>query len=143
MNILVHGTILGYGGIAHQTREFTKTLSKYHNVKIRNFNLVDLKSWNGYTGPNILKDAVHLEDAHHKMLYQQTLWDGELKDFPLSGYDNSFVPDIHIIMSETNHYYHYQNYDKPVIVYFLWETTHISPNFLNSLIIYSLIFFLL
>jgi len=133
MNILVHGTILGYGGIAHQTREFTKTLSKYHNVKIRNFNLVDLKSWNGYTGPDILKDAVHLEDVHHKMLYQQTLWDGELKDFPLSGYDSSFVPDIHIIMSETNHYYHYQNYDKPVIVYFLWETTHISPNFLNSL----------
>jgi FkbM family methyltransferase len=133
MNILVHGTILGYGGIAHQTREFTKTLSKYHNVKIRNFNLVDLKSWNGYTGPDILKDAVHLEDAHHKMLYQQTLWDGELKDFPLSGYDSSFVPDIHIIMSETNHYYHYQNYNKPVIVYFLWETTHISPNFLNVL----------
>lgn len=133
MNILVHGTILGYGGIAHQTREFTKTLSKYHNVKIRNFNLVDLKSWNGYTGPDILKDAVHLEDVHHIMLYQQTLWDGELKDFSLSGYDSSFVPDIHIIMSETNHYYHYQNYDKPVIVYFLWETTHISPNFLNSL----------
>ena len=133
MNILVHGTILGYGGIAHQTREFTKTLSKYHNVKIRNFNLVDLKFWNGYTGPDILKDAVHLEDVHHKMLYQQTLWDGELKDFSLSGYDSSFVPDIHIIMSETNHYYHYQNYDKPVIVYFLWETTHISPNFLNSL----------
>ena len=133
MNILVHGTILGYGGIAHQTREFTKTLSKYHNVKIRNFNLVDLKSWHGYTGPNILKDAVHLEDVHHKMLYQQTLWDGELKDFPLSGYDNSFVPDIHIIMSEVNHYYHYQKYDKPVIVYFLWETTHISPNFLDTL----------
>jgi FkbM family methyltransferase len=133
MNILVHGTILGYGGIAHQTREFTKTLSKYHNVKIRNFNLVDLKSWHGYTGPDILKDAVHLEDVHHKMLYQQTLWDGELKDFPLSGYDNSFVPDIHIIMSEVNHYYHYQKYDKPIIVYFLWETTHISPNFLDIL----------
>ena len=133
MNILVHGTILGYGGIAHQTREFTKTLSKHHNVKIRNFNLVDLKSWDGYTGPDILKDAIHLEDVHHKMLYQQTLWDGELKDFPLSGYDSSFVPDIHIIMSETNHYYHYQNYSKPVIVYFLWETTYISPNFLNVL----------
>jgi FkbM family methyltransferase len=133
MNILVHGTILGYGGIAHQTREFTKSLSKYHNVKIRNFNLVDLKSWNGYTGPGILKDAVHLEDIHHEMLYQQTLWDGELKDFPLSGYEDSFTPDIHIIMSEVNHYYHYQKYDKPVIVYFLWETTHILPNFINVL----------
>lgn len=133
MNILVHGTILGYGGIAHQTREFTKSLSKYHNVKIRNFNLVDLESWHGYTGPDILKDAVHLEDIHHKMLYQQTLWDGELKDFPLSGYAESFVPDLHIIMSEVNHYYHYQKYDKPVVVYFLWETTHILPTFIDIL----------
>ena len=133
MNILVHGTILGYGGIAHQTREFTKSLSKYHNVKIRNFNLVDLKSWHGYTGPDILKDAIHLEDVHHKMLYQQTLRDGELKDFPLSGYDESFVPDLHIIMSEVNHYYHYQKYDRPVVIYFLWETTNILPSFIDTL----------
>jgi len=133
MNILVHGTILGYGGIAHHTREFTKILSNYHNVKIRNFNLVDLESWHGYTGPDILKNAKHLEDIHHKLLYQQTLWDGELKDFPLSGYDEFFVPDIHIVMAEVNHYYHYQNYDKPVIFYFPWETTNMPPMFMEKL----------
>ena len=106
MNILVHGTILGYGGIAHHTREFTKSLSKYHNVKIRNFNLVDLDDWAGYTGPNILKNAKNLDKVHHKLLHQQTLYDnnGDLTDFPLSGYEEFFVPDIHIIMSEVNHY---------------------------------------
>ena len=134
MNILVHGTLLGYGGIAHHTREFTKVLYKYHNVKIRNFNLVDLDDWAGYTGPNILKNAKHLDDVHHKMLFQQTLWDGELKDFPLSSYEESFVPDIHIIMSEVNHYYHFDNYDKPVIIYFPWETTNFPPNFFNKLL---------
>jgi len=133
MNILVHGTILGYGGIAHHTREFTKSLSKYHNVKIRNFNLVDLDNWAGYTGPDILKNAKNLDDIHHKMLYQQTLWDGELKDFPLSGYDKSFIPDIHIIMAEVNHYYHYEKYDKPVIIYFPWETTNMLPKFMEKL----------
>jgi len=135
MNILVHGTILGYGGIGHHTREFTKNLLKYHNVKIRNFNLVDLKDWNGYTGPDILKSSEHLEDVHHEMLYQQTLYDynGELKDFPLSGYDESFVPDFHLIMAEVNHHYYYEKYDKPVIVYFAWETTHILPSFMNVL----------
>ena len=135
MNILVHGTILGYGGIAHHTREFTKSLSKYHNVKIRNFNLVDLDDWSGYTGPHILKNAKHLDDVHHKLLYQQTLYNdrGELTSFPLSGYDEYFVPDIHIVMSEVNHYYHYQEYSGPVIFYFLWETTHIIPVFLEKL----------
>jgi FkbM family methyltransferase len=135
MNILVHGTILGYGGIAHHTREFTKALSKYHNVKIRNFNLVDLDDWAGYTGPNILKNARHLDEIHHKLLYQQTLYDnnGELAEFPLSGYEESFVPDVHIIMAEVNHYYHYQDYDKPVIVYFPWETTNVLPKFMERL----------
>ena len=135
MNILVHGTILGYGGIAHHTREFTKALSKYHNVKIRNFNLVDLDNWEGYTGPDILKNAKHLDDIHHELLYQQTLYDdnGVLKDFPLSGYEESFVPDVHIIMAEVNHYYHYEKYDKPVIIYFFWETTNILPKFLERL----------
>jgi len=133
MNILVHGTFLGYGGIAHHSREFTKALSNYHNVKIRNYNLVDLDDWEGYTGPNILKNARHLEDVHHKMLYQQTLMDGELKDFPLSGYDESFVPDFHLIMAEVNHYYHYNDYKEPVIVYFFWETTHLLPEFIDTL----------
>ena len=136
MNILVHGTLLGYGGIAHHTREFTKVLSKYHNVKIRNFNLVDLDDWAGYTGPNILKNAKHLDDVHHKMLFQQTLYNSnsELTDYSLSGYDSSFVPDIHIIMAEVNHYYHYQLYDKPIIIYFPWETTNVLPKFLERLI---------
>jgi glycosyltransferase involved in cell wall biosynthesis/ADP-heptose:LPS heptosyltransferase len=135
MNILVHGTILGYGGIAHHTREFTKSLSKYHNVKIRNFNLVDLDNWAGYTGLDILKNAKHLDDVHHKLLYYQTLYDnnGELADFPLSGYEDSFVPDIHIIMAEVNHYYHYQTYNKPVIIYFPWETTNVLPKFMEVL----------
>jgi len=135
MNILVHGTILGYGGIAHHTREFTNALSKYHNVKIRNFNLVDLDDWAGYTGPHILKNAKHLGEIHHKLLYQQTLYggDGELTDFALSGYEESFVPDIHIIMAEVNHYYHYQTYDKPVIIYFPWETTNVLPRFMERL----------
>jgi len=129
MNILVHGTILGYGGIANHTRDFTKNLSKYHNIKFRNFNLVDLKDWKGYTGPDILKNAEHLESIHHQMLYQQTLMDGDFKDFPLSGYDDSFVPDFHLIMAEVNHYYYYEDYDKPVIAYFFWETTNVLPEF--------------
>jgi ADP-heptose:LPS heptosyltransferase len=135
MNILVHGTILGYGGIAHHTREFTKSLSKYHNVKIRNFNLVDLDDWAGYTGPHVLKNAKHLDEVHHKLLYQQTLYNdkGELTSFPLSGYEESFVPDIHIIMAEVNHYYHYEIYDKPIIIYFPWETTNVLPKFMERL----------
>ena len=133
MNILIHGTLLNPGGISHHTKEFSKFLSKYHNVKIRNFNIPF--SWTNYTGPDVYKNLDELDDIHHKMLYQQSLRDSNdnLIDFPLSGYDEFFKPDFHLIMAEANHYYHYQDYDKPVIVYFPWETTKLNDAFLEKL----------
>ena len=133
MNILVHGTVIGLGGIAHHTREFTKALSRYHTVKIRNFN-VDHDVWTGYDGPNVFRNIKELEPIHHKMLYKQSLWkDGKLTDFILSGYDDSFKPDIHIVMTEANHHYHFQTYNEPVIAYFPWETTKLYQHFINRL----------
>jgi len=133
MNILIHGTLLNHGGISHHTKEFSKFLSRYHNVKIRNFNIPF--SWTNYTGPDVYKNLDELEEVHHKMLYQQSLWDGNgnLIDLPLSGYDEFFEPDFHLIMAEANHYYHYQDYNKPVIVYFPWETTKLNDTFLEKL----------
>lgn len=133
MNILIHGSIIGPGGIAHHIREFSKHLSKYHNIKIRNFN-VDDKLWNGYTGPNVHDKVNELEPIHHKMLHLQSLWDNdELKDFHLSGYDEFFVPDLHLIMAEAHHYYYFNDYNEPVIAYFPWETTELMPKFLEKL----------
>lgn len=134
MNILIHGSIMGPGGIAHHIREFSKTLNKHHKVKIRNFNL-DKKTWKGfYSGPDIFKNAENLEEIHHQLLHQQSLWvDGELKEFPLLGYDESFVPDFHLIMAEAYHHYYYQDYDKPVIAYFPWETTEMLQGFIEKL----------
>jgi FkbM family methyltransferase len=133
MNILVHGSIIGPGGIAHHIREFTKSLSKHHNVKIRNFN-VDSKLWRGYTGPDVFKKVKELEFCHHKMLYKQSVWENDvLVDYPLTGYDDTFTPDIHIIMGEAYHYYYYQEYDKPTVVYFPWETTEMLQGFIEKL----------
>ena len=134
MNILIHGSIMGPGGIAHHIREFSKTLNKHHKVKIRNFNL-DKKTWKGfYSGPDMFKNAENLEEIHHQLLHQQSLWvDGELTEFPLLGYDESFVPDFHLIMAEAYHHYYYQDYDKPVIAYFPWETTKMLQDFIKKL----------
>lgn len=133
MNILVHGTVLNLGGIAHHTRQFCKFLSQYHNVKIRNFNIPS--NWNGHTGPDVYKDLQELEPIHHNLLHLQSLWgeNNQLFDYPLSGHDPNFEPDFHLIMAEANHHYHYQNYDKPVIVYFPWETTRLHDNFVLKL----------
>lgn len=134
MNIFVHGTMLGPGGIAHHTREFTKRLAKYHNLKFRNFNIP--KDWNGYQGENSLKNCEELEDVHHQILHSQTLYENskkELKDHPLSGYNPMFSPDINLVMAEVNHHYYFQDYEGLRIAYFPWETTLIPENFLKRL----------
>ena len=141
MNILVYGTIIGPGGIAHHTREFTKRLAKFHNIKFKNFNVP--KNWDGLHYPDMYKNFAELDDIHHKILHQQSLWtpDGELVDHPLRGYSPNFIPDVHLVMAEANHYYHYHNRiigsDSPIIAYFPWETSEIKSEFFNQLLEYT------
>jgi FkbM family methyltransferase len=140
MNILIYGTIIGPGGIAHHTREFTKRLAKLHNVKFINFNVP--KVWDGVYSTDMYKNLSELDDIHHQILHMQTLWseDGggyKLKEFPLSGYDSEFKPDIHLVMAEANHHYHYKPFHKlkePAIAYFPWETDRVRDDFFNELL---------
>jgi len=136
MNILVYGTIIGPGGIAHHTREFTKRLAKIHNVKFINFNIP--LNLDGKYSPDMYKLSGELDDIYHTILHQQSLWDefGTLTNYPLSGYDRNFKPDVHLVMAEANHYYHYQPFhqiDEPTIAYFPWETDEIRSDFFNEL----------
>lgn len=142
MNILVYGTLVGAGGIAHHTREFTKRLSTYHTVKVVNFPIPPT-----VTGPysvDMFSYLDELEDIHHQMLYQQSLWNSENRDnvnqlieLPLTGYDETFKYDLVIVMAEAHHYYYYRDYKingKPTVAYFPWETELVNPYFFNQLL---------
>jgi hypothetical protein len=93
MNILIYGTLIGPGGITHHTREFTKRLSKLHNVKFKNFNVPI--GWDGVYSPTMYSNLDELDSVHHTILHQQSLWtpDGNLMDYPLSGYDSKFIEE--------------------------------------------------
>jgi FkbM family methyltransferase len=136
MNILIYGTMIGPGGIAHHTREFTKRLAKLHNVKFRNFNVPN--GWNGKYAVDMYVGYDNLDNIHHKILYEQTLWTvgGDLVEYPLTGYDPAFKPDVHLVMAEANHHYYYGEFDKinaPSIAYFPWETDRIRDDFFSEL----------
>jgi FkbM family methyltransferase len=134
LNILISGTMIGPGGIAHHTREFTKRLASNHNVKFRNFNIPD--KWHGYS-VDMYFNLKELDVVHNSILFEQTLWsNGELVNFPLSGYDSTFKPDVYLVMAEANHYYYY-NFEKsdiPIVAYFPWESTKIEENFFKQLL---------
>jgi len=141
MNILIYGTLIGPGGITHHTREFTKRLSKLHNVKFKNFNVPI--GWDGVYSPTMYSNLDELDSVHHTILHQQSLWtpDGNLMDYPLSGYDSEFIADIHLVMAEANHHYYYhnrlENSEAPVIAYFPWETSEIRADFFNHLLTFT------
>lgn len=133
LNILAHTAFIGETGYAYHARMFFTALSKYHNVKVRNYTIG--KSWNSFAATEHDKEF-YLTDEHRNMLILQTLYDqnGHRSDYPLYDYDNSFIPDVHIVLMDINHHYFYDNYDGYKIAYNVWESTEYPQDFFNKLL---------
>jgi autotransporter strand-loop-strand O-heptosyltransferase len=132
--IYVHGSYVGNTGYNNHTRDFFRELSKYAQIKVRNFTVGD--SWDG------LSDAPHdnepyINDVDKSILYQQRLWvaDGKMEDFKIySSEEKEFFHDFNIVLNETNHYLYYDKYIGPKIAYNVWESTRQPEEFFNKLL---------
>lgn len=132
--IYVHGSYVGNTGYNNHTRDFFRELSKYTQIKVRNFTVGD--SWDG------LSDAPHdnepyINDVDKSILYQQRLWvaDGKMEDFKIyPSEDKEFFHDFNIVLNETNHYLYYDKYIGPKIAYNVWESTRQPEEFFNKLL---------
>lgn len=132
MKILAHTCFIGTTGYANHARSFFTSLNKHHTVKVRNLTI-----GNGWKGMN---DTPHDDEPYitvemKDMLIQQTLnnQDGSRTDFNMYGYKGDFVPDVHIVLMETNNYYFYDNYKGYKIAYNVWESTRYPDDFFNRL----------
>jgi autotransporter strand-loop-strand O-heptosyltransferase len=130
--VYAHGPYIGPTGYANHTRDFFRHLSKYLNVKVRNFPVG--KTWEGY------KDEPHnnepyLNDLDKKLLVEQTLFvDYERQDSSIyKNYENNFEHNINIILEATGHHYFYDHYVGPKIAYNVWESTLQPEKFFNKL----------
>ena len=132
MKILAHTSFIGKTGYANHAKSFFCALNKYHTVKVRNLTIGD--SWKG------MNDTPHdgepyITDEMKDMLILQTLFNGDKtrSDFPMYGYKNDYVPDVHIVLAETNNYYFYEKYDGYKIAYNVWESTRYPDDFFKRL----------
>lgn len=132
MKILGHAPFIGTTGYANHSRSFFCALNKYHTVKIRNLTIGN--SWKG------MNDRPHDGEPYftkemENMLILQTLYntDGSIDDHKMYGYKGDFVPDVHIVLMETNNHYFYQDYDGYKIAYNVWESTRYPDNFFQRL----------
>lgn len=132
MKILAHTCFIGTTGYANHARSFFTSLNKHHTVKVRNLTI-----GNGWKGMNDTPhdDEPYITGEMKDMLIQQTLnnQDGSRSDFNMYGYKGDFVPDVHIVLMETNNYYFYDNYEGYKIAYNVWESTRYPDDFFKRL----------
>ena len=132
MNILAHTSFIGTTGYANHARSFFCALNKHHTVRVRNLTIGN--SWNGHNEkPH--EGEPYITDEIKDMLSMQTLYnkDGSTSDFPIYNFNKEFVPDVHIVLVETNNIYFYQDYNGYKIAYNVWESTLYPEDFFNRL----------
>lgn len=134
MNLFCHATYVGTTGYNSHSQNFFRSLSKYHDLKIRNFTVGP-----DWRGTHMTEQDCHGKDvteSDKKLLVLQTLWnlEGKLEDFPLYGFKKeNYSYDLNIVLAECNHHYFYHDYKGPKIAYTVWETTKYFEPFFEKL----------
>ena len=71
LNVAAHVSYIGVTGINYHFREFFRELSKYTNLKVRNFTVGS--TWKGLTRrPH--DNEPYINDVDKSILYKQSLW---------------------------------------------------------------------
>ncbi len=133
MKILGHAPFIGTTGYANHARSFFCALNKYHTVKIRNLTIGN--SWKGMNNRPHDGESYFTKEMGD-MLILQTLHraDGNGRiDEPMYDYKGDFVPDVHIVLMETNNHYFYEDYEGYKIAYNVWESTRYPDEFFKRL----------
>ena len=134
MKILAHAPFIGTTGYANHARSFFTALNKYHTVKVRNLTIGN--SWSGMNNRPHDGEPYFTKEMGD-MLILQTLHkaDGNGRvDEPMYDYKGDFVPDVHIVLMETNNHYFFDDYKGYKIAYNVWESTRYPDDFFKQLL---------
>ena len=130
--VFAHGPYIGTTGYANHTRDLFRHLSKYLDVKVRNFTVG--KTWKGFNNEPHNEES-YLDNIDKELLAKQTLWVGDDKreDFDIyQNFGKNFKHNINLVLMETNHHYFYDEYVGPKIGYNVWETTRQPEGFFKA-----------
>jgi len=131
--VYVHGSYIGTTGYNQHTRDFFREISKYLQLKVRNFTIG--KTWDGYNEtPH--DNEPYINEVDKSILYQQILWNSDNSRSNYKIYPNEskeFQHDLNIVLCESNHHIFYDSYNGPKIAYNVWETTEQPEEFFNKL----------
>lgn len=130
IKVRAHTCYLGHTGFAAHAKNFFRELSKYTDLRVRNY------TWD----PNPVFDSVD-----YGILDTITLGngDGSESDYPISHSfprhpwksSAGFTQDIDIVLMDMHHKYFFDTYNAPIkIAYTVWESTELGQGFFNQLL---------
>ena len=131
--IFLHGSYVGTTGYNQHTRDFVRHLSDLTDIKVRNFTIG--KTWDGMSSEPHSNEP-YFNKTDEKVLYEQILWNNDKSRSNYKMYQDEskeFVPDVNIVLCETNHHLFYDNYNGPRIAYNVWESTLQPPQYFERL----------
>jgi autotransporter strand-loop-strand O-heptosyltransferase len=137
MRIRAHTCYIGRTGYAAHARGFFRELSKYADLRVRNY------TWDA--NPN------YLNETDFKILEKITLNGSEgekdwpikeasqffdaWKDMPFVDHDPNWEPDVDIVLMEQDHFYFYHEYKAKIkIAYMVWESTEVTRSFFDRIL---------
>ena len=132
IKVRAHTCYLGTTGYSAHAREFFRGLSKYVDLRVRNY------TWDS--------DPTYLNDIDFKIIDKITLRtpEGKDEDFPITqafpqfhwaNSNRDFTPDVDIVLMDMNHNYFNEEYNSKIkIAYTVWESTEMPEGFFNQLL---------
>lgn len=147
IKVRAHTCYIGRTGFSAHARGFFRNLSNHVDLRVRNY------TWADDPGDHLVErdyqilESISLNTSGHSEFTEGM--GGSYSDFPLQHVqawshlnfkdfrgEPEFVPDVDIVLMDTNHYYYYEQPDPRVkirIAYLVWETTRLEENFFRAI----------
>jgi autotransporter strand-loop-strand O-heptosyltransferase len=135
IKVRAHTCYLGTTGYAAHARSFFRALSKFVDLRVRNYTWDTELDYINDTDLQIL-DLITLTGENGV----RTNWPikSVFEGFNWANHEGEFVQDIDIVLMEERHYYFYDPYDSPIkIAYTVWESTRIKDDFFQKLLTFD------
>jgi autotransporter strand-loop-strand O-heptosyltransferase len=137
MKVRAHTCYIGRTGYAAHARGFFRELSKYVDLRVRNYTWDANPHYLNETDLQILeKITLSGKDGEKDWPIKEAAnWYEGWKNLRFQDHDQNWEPDVDIVLMEQDHFYFYHDYKAKIkIAYMVWESTEMTQSFFDRIL---------
>ena len=134
LKVRAHTCYLGKTGYNAHARGFFRALSKYVDLRVRNYTWDDNPDYLNEVDLSVL-ETITLSTGEHKYADFPIAENHHFKKYTFTTPKTPFEPDVDIVLMDMNHHYFYEDFNSKIkIAYTVWESTRLPGYFVDKLI---------